>query len=230
MKAAVILLAIVVPGLAYAQRAPGAKHPPKASPEEAVAAFAVRPPDEGSPFFSEREQARNALRQQGRDQADSDSLATYPRVKDSPDSATAIFARFFTDMFSSVRLGKLRGEKTTEKLQVEPGQFSLSDRRELDATYTLRNNTGKIIRLEYPTTQRIDIFTTNPSGKVIEKWSDDRAFQPREGVVIINPKERIEYSEKVPTREMKPRETYTIQAEVIGYPDYTATSSVTASP
>ncbi|MFZ0711777.1 MAG: BsuPI-related putative proteinase inhibitor, partial [Terrimicrobiaceae bacterium] len=144
--------------------------------------------------------------------------------------ATTIFSKFFTDMFASVKLGRVRPEKTTQALTVEPSEFSLAERRELDATYTVRNNTKRLMRLDFNTTQRIDIQTTNPSGKVIEKWSDDHAFQFGEGVIFINPQERIEYSEKVATREMKPSETYTIKADVVGYPDYTATAPVTPSP
>ena len=111
-----------------------------------------------------------------------------------------------------------------------PRSFPWSERRELDTTYTVRNNTKKIIRLDFNTTQRIDILTSDASGKVIEKWSEDRAFQLQEGIVIINPKERIEYSEKVATREMKPSETYTIKADVVGYPDYTATTTSRPRP
>ncbi len=96
----------------------------------------------------------------------------------------------------------------------------MAERRELDAKYTVLNNTKKIIRLDFNTTQRIDILTFDPAGKVVEKWSEDRLFMLQEGVVIINPKERIEYSEKVATRDMKPSEPYTIKADVIGYPDY----------
>ena len=92
----------------------------------------------------------------------------------------------------------------------------------MDATYTVRNNAKKILRLDFNTTQRIDILTFDPSGKMIEKWSEDRLFLLQEGVVIVNPKERIEYSEKVATRDMKPQEPYTIKADVVGYPDYSA--------
>ena len=58
---------------------------------------------------------------------------------------------------------------------------------------------------------------------------EDRLFLLQEGVVIVNPKERIEYSEKVATRDMKPLEPY-IKADVIGYPDYSAEATVTPSP
>ena len=222
MKSLAILLALVAPGILLAQQAPGAKPTPKPAVSYPASAFAVIPPDEGSPFFAERQSAKLALPE--------DTVAVFPKSKDSPDSVTTIFTKFFTDMFASLKFGRLRAEKTTQNLAVDPSEFSLSERRELDTTYTVRNNTKKIIRLDFNTTQRIDILTSDASGKAIEKWSEDHAFQLQEGIVIINPKERIEYSEKVATREMKPSETYTIKADVVGYPDYTATTTVTPSP
>jgi len=51
---------------------------------------------------------------------------------------------------------------------------------------------------------------------VIDRWSDDRAFQPEEGIVVINPRERIEYQEKIPTREMKAGESYRVQTFTTG--------------
>ncbi len=170
------------------------------------------------------------MTQEGQALLEADTVATFPKSKDSPDSVTTIFTKFFTDMFASVKLGRLRAEKTTQNIAVEPSEFSLAERRELDATYAVRNNTKKLIRLDFNTTQRIDILTSDASGKVLEKWSEDRGFLFQEGIVIINPKERIEYSEKVATREMKPSETYTIKADVVGYPDYTAATDVTPSP
>lgn len=228
MKSFAILLALIAPGILLAQEVPGAKPSPKPAVSYPASAFAVIPPDEGSPFFAERQSAKFAMSQEG--QAAEDSVAVFPKSKDSPDSVTTIFTKFFTDMFASVKLGRLRAEKTTQNIAVDPSEFSLSERRELDTTYTVRNNTKKIMRLDFNTTQRIDILTSDASGKVIEKWSEDRAFQLQEGIVIINPKERIEYSEKVATREMKPSETYTIKADVVGYPDYTATTTVAPSP
>jgi hypothetical protein len=228
MKSFAILLALIAPGILLAQEAPGAKPSPTPAVSYPASAFAVIPPDEGSPFFAERQSAKSAMSRGG--QAVEDGVAVFPKSKDSPDSVTTIFTKFFTDMFASVKLGRLRAEKTTQNIAVDPSEFSLSERRELDTTYTVRNNTKKIMRLDFNTTQRIDILTSDASGKVIEKWSEDRAFQLQEGIVIINPKERIEYSEKVATREMKPSETYTIKADVVGYPDYTATTSVAPSP
>ena len=229
MKLVLMLLIVLAPGAVLAQ-APGAKPTPKPTLQQGVSAFAVQAPDEGSPFFAEREAARYALSQQGQQQSQQNTVAIYPRVKNSPDSASGMLKSFFTDMFASVNLRSLRTEKTTQKLQLDPENFSVQDRSEVDAVYTVRNNTGKIIRIDYTTTQRIDLQTTDGSGKVLEQWSNDRSFQEQEGIVVINPKERIEYREKIPIRDMKAGESYSIKAEVTGAPDYTAIRTVTPAP
>jgi hypothetical protein len=189
---------------------------PKSTPVDAATAFAIAEPDENSPFFENTgaaSRARNAD-YAGRDA--NDAIAGYPQNRNSPGSAPAQIKEFFTGMFASVNLGPIRTAPATEKLVVEPSNFSLQDRREVNVTYTIRNNTKNISRLEYPTSQRIDILTYDPKGTVIDRWSDDHAFKPEEGIVVINPKERIEYQEKIPTREMKAGETYRVETFTTG--------------
>ncbi|CAN5812955.1 hypothetical protein BH09VER1_BH09VER1_33300 [soil metagenome] len=193
-------------------------------------AFAMKAPDEGSPFFSEREAAKVALEKEGTTNTNQNGVAIYPRAKESPNSASAMFTGFFTEMFASVKFKTLHNEPTTEKLKIEPAHFELSKHKELDTIYTVQNNTGKLMRLNFATTQRIDLVTTDASGKVIDKWSDDRATTPQDGIIIINPKERIQYDEKIPTREMKPEQSYTVQSQIVGYPDYTVSKTVVPAP
>ena len=202
------LLIFLATGLAVL---PAQETKPKPPPLDASTAFAIAPPDENSPFFLD---AAAASRTRGADYAGrdlNDTIAGYPQNRNSPDSVLARIKGFFGGMFSSVNFGPIRTPPTTEKLEVEPARFSLQDRREVNVTYTIRNNTKQISRLEYPTTQRIDILTYDPKGIVIDRWSDDRAFQPEDGIVVINPKERIEYQEKIPTREMKAGESYRVE-------------------
>jgi Intracellular proteinase inhibitor len=230
MKFLALSVVCLLPAVLLAQEVPGARPGPTPITSYPASVFSVPPPDEGSVFFAERQEAKFTLSREGQAELAQNEVAEYPRAKGSPDSVTTMFTRFFTDMFASIRLGRLRPEPTTETLKVEPPQFSLAERRELDTTYTVRNNAKKILRLDFNTTQRIDILTFDPSGKIVEKWSEDRLFLLQEGVVIVNPKERIEYSEKVATRDMKPQESYTIKADIVGYPDYSAEAIVTPSP
>lgn len=189
---------------------------PKSARLDAVNAFAIAEPDENSPFFSDYQSATTSRNVDYAGQNSNGAISGFPQNKDAPGSAFTQIKEFFSGMFSSVNLGPIRQQPTTERLVVDPTKFSLQDRREVNVTYTIRNNTKSISRLEYPTTQRIDILTYDPKGAVIDRWSDDRAFVPEDGIVVINPKERIEYQEKIPTREMKSGESYRIEAFTTG--------------
>jgi hypothetical protein len=202
--------------------------------EEAVQAFSVRPPDEGSPFFADRELARRERRVAASERltgaTGQNQTALYPRVRQRNDTALSTFTGFFTGMFSSVKWNpfRKRGE-TKNELEVEPPEFSLSDRREVSVKYAIRNDTKKIMRLDFPTTQRVEILTYAPGMELIDRWSEDRSFTEEEGIIFINPGERISYTGQIPTRDMVPYEMNTITAELVGYPDYKAGKQVTPS-
>jgi hypothetical protein len=219
-RAALILIACgLAPLSAQEQRRP--------VPVDSSTAFAISAPDEHSPFFLNPAGARLAgvTDYAGRDL--NDTIVGYPQNKTSETSASSQVKRFFSGMFASVHLKSLRTPPTTEKLVVEPAHFSLQDRHEIDVTYSIRNNTKKMTRLEYPTSQRLDIVTTDSKGNVVDRWSDDRSFQPEDGIVVINPKERIEYQEKIPTRDMKPGESYRIEAATTSQDKFRADKIVT---
>ncbi len=186
-------------------------------------AVPVIPPAE-SPFFSLNGEAENPGRK-ARQFLDSPSNQ-YPRNKSGDVSASKMFSRFFTDMFASVKLGKAASDS---KLAIEPATFSLDDRREITVTFTVFNRTQRLVKMDFPTSQRIEILVRDGSGKVIEKWSDDRAFTDQSGVVMINPGERLQYEEKIATRDMQPGQTYTIEASMANNPEYTRTATVTPS-
>ena len=141
-------------------------------------------------------------------------------------TASKMFTRFFTGMFASVHFVKGHADS---KLTVEPSKFALSDRREVTVTYVVMNRTPALMKLDFPTSQRIEILVRDPNGKVIEKWSDDRAFDDVSGVVMINPGERIQYQEKITTRDMQPGQTYVIEASMANNPQFTRTVTVTPS-
>jgi hypothetical protein len=81
-------------------------------------------------------------------------------------------------------------------------------------------------RLEFPTTQHIEILARNASGAVVERWSDDRGFEREEGIVVINPRERIEYQEKISTREMRAGQAYSVEVALKTQPDHSVSQPV----
>ncbi len=181
-------------------------------------------PEKESPFFVLNDQQENPGRKEKKNLAS--PANQFPLNKTSEKSSTKMFTRFFTDMFASVHLTKSHSDS---KLLIEPEKFSIDDRRELTVTYTVMNRTARLVKLDFPTSQRIEILVRDGNGKVIEKWSDDRAFDDVSGVVMINPGERIQYEEKIATRDMQPGQTYTIEASMANNPEFTRAVSVTPS-
>ena len=97
-------------------------------------------------------------------------------------------------------------------LTIEPAALKLSDTRVVKVTVTLANKGRKLIQLDFPTTQRIEVLVKNKAGKRVVQWSEDQAFTNEPTLVAINPGERLEYSANVATRDLVAGETYTIEA------------------
>jgi len=184
----------------------------------------LRRPDEASPFFLDRELARYYTTPEGQAELQMRTVARYPSTK-SPDSANAYLGKFFGTMFSSVRLGPPDASKMSS-LKVEPENFKLAERGEIEVTYRINNTTSRFMKLEFPTSQRFDVVIKDGSGKVLERWSDDRAFEAQDGVVALNPKEFIEYSTRMPTREMQAGNSYFVEATLANHPEFDQTLQI----
>ncbi len=181
-----------------------------------------RRPDEVSPFFAVKEADEYLSSPEARRRADQEGVAIYPNTA-SYDSADRIFGGFFRSLARSVRFGP---EKSASMLtiQVKPEpDFLLAERREISATLTITNHSRKLLRLFFPTTQRFDFVIFDESGREVERWSNDRAFETKEGVVMINPNEKVEYSAFLPTRELQAGQTYTLQAQIAGNEEFSTT-------
>ena len=220
-----VFLALGLGSLAASSPTPAAA--PTPTNADAIAAFAVQPPDENSPFFMNPAMAKQTAKADFSDRKTDNAVAVYPKAKGSPDTVLGMFTGFFTGMFASVNFRSLGAPPENSKLKVEPAEFFLKDRREINVTYSIFNNTKNLARIEYPTSQHIEILTYDAQRKVIDRWSDDHAFDKQEGIVIINPHERIEYQEKIPTREMKPGEPYKIEAKVASEPNFISSQTIT---
>jgi len=215
MKRLVVLL-LAIP-LACVQAQPLA-------PVDAATPFAEPPPDEASPLFMGQESLQTATVLQN-------SLANtprtgYPRVRTAPGTAFAQMRGFFSDLIPSVRLNGSKPGSEPVSLAVDPQNPDIKEQREINVNYTIRNTTKNMTRLDFPTSQRIEILTKSPTGQVVDRWSDDRAFQREEGIVVINPRERIEYQEKISTREMRAGEIYNVEASMVAQPDFNAEKTV----
>ena len=93
-------------------------------------------------------------------------------------------------------------------LQITPQTVKLSELRQLSVKVTLANLSKRPVALDFPTTQRIEIYLTNSDGEVLTRWSENHAIAEKPATILINPSERIEYNETISTRELTPNKVF----------------------
>jgi hypothetical protein len=89
---------------------------------------------------------------------------------------------------------------------------TLPETKQIKVTIKLVNRGKKLVQLNFPSSQRIEVLVKTKEGKQIEQWSEDQAFTDEPSMVTINPDERVEYPVTVSTRDMVAGETYTVEA------------------
>jgi Intracellular proteinase inhibitor len=93
-------------------------------------------------------------------------------------------------------------------LQITPQTVKLSEVRQLSVKVNLANLSKRPVTLDFPTSQRIEIYLTNSAGEVLTKWSENHAIAEQAATILINPSERIEYNETISTRELTPNKVF----------------------
>jgi Intracellular proteinase inhibitor len=102
-------------------------------------------------------------------------------------------------------------------MKIEPAQIRLPDTRMIEVTVSVVNNGKTAVHLEFPTSLRVDVLVKDERGKLLSRWSDDQPIEREPGLLLINPRERLEYSAKISTREMAAGRPFEIEAF---YPSY----------
>jgi hypothetical protein len=123
-----------------------------------------------------------------------------------------VVGRFF-NIFRGSKTDSANWKRLHLTMSVEPVPLKPSETRQVKVTLRLISKSKRLIQLEFPTTQRIEVLVRNRAGKLVEQWSEDQAFANEPTLVTINPGERLEYSANIATRDMEPGQPYTI----IGY-------------
>ena len=112
---------------------------------------------------------------------------------------------------------RLRGLALALELPGQP--VKLSEVRQLEMKFSLMNKARNPITLEFPDSQRFEIYLRNSAEKVLATWSDNHAFSDDPGTVLINPQEHIEYAETIATRELTPNKVFTVEVFFPKYPE-----------
>ena len=123
---------------------------------------------------------------------------------------------------------RIRGLLLTVELPSEPAK--LSEMRQLPVHVLLANHGQRAVELIFPTEQRIEILLHDSSGRVVTRWSDNRAFEEKSATLLINPSEHVEYSETIATRELEPGKVFTVEVTVPSYPELVARRKSMAAP
>lgn len=113
------------------------------------------------------------------------------------------------------------------EMQVSPQPLKLGEARQLQANIVLKNVSKKFVGLEFPTTQRIEVLIRDKTGKLLTQWSEDRTFDNEPSYIGLNPGERLEYSASLPTRDMRPGESYTVEGFFPNFDDLKVRKSLT---
>lgn len=112
-------------------------------------------------------------------------------------------------------------------LEVKPANPSLTEVQRLDVAIRLTNEGRKLVQLEFPTSQRIEVLVKNAAGKSILKWSEDQPVSDEPTLVTLNPGERLEYVAAIATRDMVPDQRYTIDGFFPRYEQLRASQTIT---
>jgi len=125
------------------------------------------------------------------------------------------FSRFFNPFHGSgdSKTQTVNWKQLIMTMNVEPLPLKLGETRQMKVTLRLLNKSKRLVQLEFPTTQRIEVLLRSQTGKMVEQWSEDQVFANEPTLVTINPGERLEYSANIATRDLTAGQSYT----VIGY-------------
>jgi hypothetical protein len=132
------------------------------------------------------------------------------------------FGRVFHPFSSSDVLPKYENRKLRGlilNLQVSPQPVRLSEIRQIEVKLTVSNFGNRLVNLEFPTDQRIEVHLLNSSDAVLTKWSENHAIKETPGSVLINPGEHIEYKETIATRDLTPGRVFTAEVFFPKYPE-----------
>lgn len=120
------------------------------------------------------------------------------------------------------------GRLVQAQLRTGAEDFALSGQREVKVTFSARNTARRLLSLDFPTGQHLEVTLRAPDGRTLFLWSEDRAFAPEASVVVVNPGERLEFEAAIPTRDMVAGRIYSVEAVLPGFPETAA--SVTLRP
>ena len=154
-------------------------------------------------------------------------VATTPVPTPTPITTTTLkkrglFGRILHPFSSSEVLPKYNDRRLRGlilDLQISPQPVRLSEVRQMEVKVTVTNMGNRMIPLDFPTDQRIEIQLLNAADAVLTKWSENHAIKDKPGTILINPGEHVEYKENIATRDLTPGRVFTADVFLPKYPE-----------
>ncbi len=134
-------------------------------------------------------------------------------------SACSLFHRHRAGVDDTAKVKHpVAGRALTLEIKASPDPLKLGEVREVTVDITVRNPSNHHVTLKFPTYQILEIALRDVgTGAVVSRWSTDRTFTEDARIVPVNPGERLEYSEKITTRELKAGRPYNLEVSFLGY-------------
>lgn len=132
---------------------------------------------------------------------------------------------FRSEKVSSEKPSIRRTKLLTLSLSIDPVRVKLPETRRIKVTLDLMNHSRRKVRLEFPTTQRIEAILYEKNGKPLVRWSEDQSFSNEPGYVMVNPGEHLKYEAMLSTRDLAPGRLYEVQVFLPDYRDVWITKS-----
>jgi len=118
-------------------------------------------------------------------------------------------------------------------LMLTPDNVSLADRKDqgslatdnVKANLVIKNIGKRTYTLSFPNAQRYELKMLNPAGQLVYQWSLDKKFTDDVGMVMVNPTDRIGYTENISLSSLYAPlmlGNYTIEMSLANYPEITA--------
>jgi len=102
-------------------------------------------------------------------------------------------------------------------MKLNPAEVRLPGTLVVEVSVIVTNKGKEAVQLEFPSSLRIEVVVKNETGKLLSRWSDDQRIDKEPAILLINPKERLEYNARISTREMGTGGPFEVEAYFPSY-------------
>jgi len=134
------------------------------------------------------------------------------------------------------RVSGIHLEDFALELQLDPARLpsSLPDEKfRIQVYFFIQNNHELVKTLSFPSSQKYDFVISDGKGRELYRWSKHHAFTDSPGTTIINPGDKVRFTETIPLvvdREKLPPGQYTLTAILKGHDEFRKSATLTISP